>query len=150
MVLRETLSNQSTPLATLFRTDKGTLTKRLSPASPQVSCVERDYRPNRRLSRTERTQLAEQYKIGMSALELARQYGIHRHTVVKHLQRDGIVIRGSQVKMTPDMIERAKQLYADGQSLAVIGERPCVDASTVHNVLKKAGVKMRDTHGRQN
>jgi DNA invertase Pin-like site-specific DNA recombinase len=97
-----------------------------------------------------RSQLAEQYKIGMSALELARQYGIHRHTVVKHLQRDGIVIRGSQVKMTPDMIERAKQLYTDGQSLAVIGERLRVDASTVHKVPKKAGVKMRDKHGRQN
>ena len=64
--------------------------------------------------------------------------------------RDGIVIRGSHVKMTPDMIEPAKQLYADGQSLAVIGERLRVDASTVHKVPKKAGVKMRDTHGRQN
>jgi DNA-binding CsgD family transcriptional regulator len=84
----------------------------------------------------------------MSALELARQYGIHRHTVVKHLKRDGVAVRGGQTKMTPDMIERTKRLYADGQSLAGIGEQLGVDASTVHKALKRAGVKMRDTHGR--
>ena len=51
----------------------------------------------------------------MSALDLARQYGINRHTVVKHLKRDGVVVRGGQAKMTPDRLSKAGQLYASGQ-----------------------------------
>ena len=104
---------------------------------------------NRRLTRAERTQLAEQYHIGMSVLELARQYGIHRHTVAKHLKHDGVTIRGGQVKLAPDVIAKAAQLYASGQSLADVGVHLGVDASTVHKALKNAGVKMRDTHGRE-
>jgi DNA-binding CsgD family transcriptional regulator len=84
----------------------------------------------------------------MSALELARLYGIHRHTVTKHLKRVGITVRGAQRKLTPDLIELAAQLYASGKSLAQIGEHLGVDASNVHKALKRAGVKMRDTHGR--
>jgi DNA-binding CsgD family transcriptional regulator len=103
----------------------------------------RSYRPNRTLSSVERSQLATQYGIGISALALARQYGIHRHAVVKHLKRDGVVVRGGQVKMTPAAIDRAKQLYADGHSLAAIGDQLGVDASTVHKALKRAGVDAR-------
>ena len=153
MVLRRALSSQSSPLSNLpslgkADQNKDNLSSNTRPASPQVSGAKRAYRPNRRLNRAERTQLAEQYHIGMPALELARQYGINRHTVVKHLKRDGIAIRGGQVKLTPDMIERAKRLYVDGQSLAAVGEQLGVDASTVHKALKKAGMQMRDTHGR--
>ena len=50
--------------------------------------------------------------------------------------------------MTPAILEQAKQLYGDGNSLATIGRQLGVDASTVHKALKKVGVKMRDTHGR--
>jgi transposase-like protein len=149
VVLREALSNSNTSLATLFRTDKDTVIKHISPPSPQVSRGKRDYRPNRRLSPAERAQLAKQYQLGMSALELARQYGINRHTVTKHLRSDGVILRGGQTKMTPDATEKAAQLYASGQSLSQIGAHLGVDATTVHKALKKAGVKMRDTHSRE-
>ena len=51
-------------------------------------------------------------------------------------------------ELLPHMLERAKQLYAHGHSLAVIGKQVGVDASTVHKALERAGLKMRDTHGR--
>jgi DNA-binding CsgD family transcriptional regulator len=141
VVLRQALSKQNTPFVNLPR-----LSDR--PVSPQVKKGKRNYRPNRRLTPAERTQLAEQYQLGLSALDLARQYGINRHTVTKHLKREGITLRGGQPKLTPDVIVKATHLYATGQSLASIGAHLGVDASTVHKALKKADVKMRDTHRR--
>jgi DNA-directed RNA polymerase specialized sigma24 family protein len=149
VVLREALSNNDTPFAKLMRSGQDDLAEEISPAFPQVNRVDpHNYRMNRRLTRAERAQLTEQYGLGMSALELARQYGIHRHTVVKHLQRDGMVLRGGQLKMTQGLVQQALQFYAEGQSLATIGTRLGVDASTVHKALKRAGLKMRDTDGR--
>lgn len=39
-------------------------------------------------------------------------------------------------------------MYAQGDSLAVIGTRQGVDAGTVHARLRERGMQMRDTHGR--
>jgi transposase-like protein len=50
--------------------------------------------------------------------------------------------------MTPDVIEHARRLYADGRSLVAIGKQLGVDASTVHKALRRAGVSTRDTHCR--
>lgn len=127
---------------------KGDLPLHGGPASPQVNKPKRDYRPNRRLSPAERKQLAEQYQLGLSAIELARQYGINRHSVARHLNREGVILRGGQTKLTHEVLTKAALLYADGHSLADIGTHLGVDASTVHKALKKADVKMRDTHGR--
>jgi DNA-binding CsgD family transcriptional regulator len=84
----------------------------------------------------------------MSVLELARHYGINRHTVAKHLRDDGITLRGGQTKLTPSNIAKAAQLYADGHSLAAVGVHLGVDHTTVYKALKKIRVPMRDTHGR--
>nr|CRL76817.1 hypothetical protein CPGR_04101 [Mycolicibacterium malmesburyense] len=149
VVLREALSSQNTPFATLIHQGKGTLTNALRPASPPLTRDERPYRPNIRLTAAQRAQLAEQYRLGFSALDLARQYGINRHTVTKHLKRERVALRGDHTKMKPEKVALAAQLYASGHSLAEIGTHLDVHASTVHKVLKKAGVKMRDTHGRQ-
>ncbi|PEG33009.1 helix-turn-helix domain containing protein [Mycolicibacterium agri] len=102
---------------------------------------------NRRLSPAEQTQLVEEYRGGRSTYELAHQFRIHRRTVVTHLERHGVPVR-PQLKMTPTVVEQAKRLYADGHSLAAIGDDLGVDATTVLNALKKAGVNLRDTHGR--
>jgi hypothetical protein len=128
--------------------DEVTLTRTVRPESPQVGAVKRDYRPNRRLTGVERAELAAHYRNGKSAFELARQYGINRHTVTRHLKREGVIIRGSQVRMTPELIAKAACLYASGQSLAKVGAHLSVDPTTVHKSLKKAGVNMRDSHGR--
>jgi lambda repressor-like predicted transcriptional regulator len=97
---------------------------------------------NRKLSPAERTNLAEEYRFGTSALGLARKYKMHRRTVAAHLEREGVAVR-EQLKVTPRLIEWAKQLYANGQSLSAIGKQLGVEASTVGKALKRAGVKLR-------
>jgi DNA invertase Pin-like site-specific DNA recombinase len=89
-----------------------------------------------------------QYELGMSALQLAGEYGINRRTVTKHLRNEGIILRGGQIKLTPDVIAKAARLYDSGHSLAQVGGILGVDASTIHKALNKIGVKLRDTHGR--
>jgi hypothetical protein len=39
--------------------------------------------------------------------------------------------------MKPHVVDLATQLCADGLSLEAIGQRPGIDASTVHKALKK-------------
>jgi hypothetical protein len=92
--------------------------------------------------------LGVEYKSGKSAVDVARQYGTHRRTVVNHLRRDGVAVRGGQVEMTPETIAQAAHLYISGLSLATVGAYLGVDATTVHRVLEKAGVTMRNSHGR--
>jgi lambda repressor-like predicted transcriptional regulator len=50
--------------------------------------------------------------------------------------------------MTPQLADRAAQLYAHGHSLAVIGKQLGFSPTTVGKALTRAGVKLRDTHGR--
>ena len=100
------------------------------------------YRMNKELSPADQAQLAEQYRFGMSVLELARQYKMHRQTVAAHLEREGVAVR-PQRKMTPRFVERAKKLYAEGQSTTAISKQLGVEASTVGKALKRNGVKLR-------
>jgi hypothetical protein len=44
---------------------------------------------------------------------------------------------------TPDLINRDRQLYAEGQSLTAISRQLGVEASTVGKALKRAGVGLR-------
>jgi DNA-binding CsgD family transcriptional regulator len=149
VVLREALSNTDAAFAQLIRSDWVRSAEDVAAAIPHVDRPNRkDYQMNRRLNPTERDKLVKQYVAGASTYQLARQFGIHRHTVSKHLRTRGIVIRGGRQKMTPDVIAVAAQLHASGQSLAQIGLRLGIDATTVHKALKNAGVTMRDTHGR--
>lgn len=85
---------------------------------PQVNGVDpQHYRPNRKLSPAERARLAAEYLSGKSAVELAREFKLHRETVARHVEREGVAVR-PQLKMTPWLVEQAKQHYAEGHSLA--------------------------------
>ena len=68
---------------------------------------------------------------------------MHRHTVAAHLEREGVAVRPQRKMMSPRLIERAKQLYADGHSLVAIGKQLGVEASTVGKALKRSGVQLR-------
>jgi hypothetical protein len=59
-----------------MRLGQGDLSCDVEPAFPQVKEVDPGcYRMNRKLSPAEWAQLAEQYRSGLSVLELARQQG---------------------------------------------------------------------------
>jgi len=86
--------------------------------------------------------LVDAYRGGASANDLARGYGLDRHTVRAHLARADVAMR-SPVKMTPDLVERATELYGRGWSTVQIGAKLGLGPSTVGKALKRAGVVMR-------
>jgi transposase-like protein len=143
VLLRESLSSENTPFAKLLRTAKDIGLEEKRPASSQVKALNpQTYRMNRKLSPAERSKLAEQYQLGLSVLELARKFEMHRHTVAAHLEREGVDVR-PQKKMTPRLVARARQLYEQGNSLSEVGRQLGVEASTVGKALKRAGVQLR-------
>lgn len=81
----------------------------------------------------------------LSGTQLAGEYGVHRTTVTKILQRHGVE---PQRGMHPDLIDEAIRRYAESQSLAAVGRALGADPGTIRARLVERGVAMRDTHGR--
>jgi DNA-directed RNA polymerase specialized sigma24 family protein len=100
----------------------------------------------RSLDHDDRAELVTSYQAGATVHELATKFGIHRHTVSKHLRTAGVRLRLDGLNL--DQIDQAEQLYCSGLSLARIADRLGVTANTVHARLRERGVPMRDTQGR--
>lgn len=94
------------------------------------------------LSPDEVAELVEAYRHGVEMNELARRYGVHRHTVDRHLERAGVSKR-PMVKMTAERVTKAKELYEQGWSTQRIGRELSASQSTIYKALKRAGVRMR-------
>jgi DNA-binding CsgD family transcriptional regulator len=84
-------------------------------------------------------QLVKGHLSGATVDALAETFGLHRSTVLHHLQRQGIFRR----RPSSEDIQTAARLYADGLSLAAIGSRLGFHASTIHNLLRQQGVVLR-------
>ena len=152
--LSDSLSNPGAPLLRLVA-----VVKELgSPENAQTSSVTREtivaqsgvgdpalvrleVRENRKLSPSEVAELVDAYRRGTEIRKLARQYGVHRHTVDRHLERADVVKR-PVVKMSA-VAARARELYEEGWSTQRIGRQIGVSASTAYKALKREGVKMR-------
>jgi len=102
--------------------------------------------PQRRLSRTDRTELVRAYVGGAQVKELAATHGVHRVTVVEVAKRAGVPAR--RRGLNAEQVEEAARLYVHGWSLARLGERFKVDSTTAWRALRARGVAMRDAHGR--
>jgi DNA invertase Pin-like site-specific DNA recombinase len=119
-----------------------------SEAKPQVEMAEVDpavateVRENRMLTPSEATELVEAYRHGGTPRALAKQYGVHRHTVDRHLERAGIAKR-PVIKITAPRVARAKDLYAKGWSTQRIGRELDISQGAMYKALKRAGVRMR-------
>lgn len=101
----------------------------------------------RRLRSVEVSQLIAAYLDGMSARDLAAEFGIARTTVTNTMKRHGV--RLHHPALLPHELDQAAELYRSGLPLTAIGERLGVDPSTVWRSFKREGVQMRDPHGRQ-
>jgi len=101
---------------------------------------------HRRLRPEQVEELVMAYRAGSTVYQLAEQFRINRGTVAKLLEREGVPRRGRP--LSPAQVEQASQLYATGLSLVSVGKRLGCDGSTIHLALRKAGVRVRDTHGR--
>lgn len=84
----------------------------------------------RQLGASQTQELIAAYRAGSTVYQLGDQFGIDRRTVGKILTRNGVQTK--HPGLTAVGVDRAAQLYEDGWSLARIGERLGVTATTVH------------------
>ena len=100
MDLRTGLSNLTPLLQRLDSTHATEIQDIRGPAKPATSI-----KRVRRLNDAERVELIEYYRSGLTVYQLANKYGIHRHTVSKHLRDAGVRLRLDG--MTAEQIGRA-------------------------------------------
>lgn len=138
------LSNPPQPLVRLLR---GQVPASQPTRAWTASVTNKPRQLQRRLTKPQQAELVERYRSGDLMAELAKRFKIDRRTVSAILKRHDVPThpRG----LSTEQIQQAVLMYAQGNSLAVIGSKLCVDVSTVHNRLREQGVQMRDTHGQE-
>ncbi len=92
-------------------------------------------------------QLSDDYREGASIDGLARRYGIHRTTVIHHLDQARIVRRRVVRKMNDETVTRAAARYGEGVSLAVAAAEFGVHTRTLVREFRRAGVAIRPRRG---
>ena len=92
-------------------------------------------------------ELVEAYRRGAPIRELSDQFGIHRHTVVGHLQRRAMRSTFVRRKLSDEQVGQASRFYAGGESLKAVGLRFGVDPATVLREFRKGGVPTRPRRG---
>jgi hypothetical protein len=111
-----------------------------------ASGTRRVHAARRRLSIETLQQLASDYLGGTPSTQLAQRYGISKGAVLRLLREQQVPVRLQRI--TTSDVEQAIQLYQAGHSLAVVGDRLGYSPGTIHLALRRAGVQLRDCHGR--
>ena len=112
------------------------------PAKPQPRRqAQRPVRTARQLPPADLDRLVVAYHDGATVYELARQFGIHRTTVGKHLRAQGVDT--TPLALVPGDVPAAAELYRHGWSLARIAKKYGTTAGTVRTRLLEVGVRMR-------
>ena len=78
--------------------------------------------------------------------DIAARHSVHRTTVIGHVTRRGLPRRSDQ-GWSDRELRIAVDLYAGGHSLAAVGQYLDVDAATVANRFRRAGVPVRARRG---
>ena len=102
----------------------------------------------RRLSPADVDDLIATYRAGATIRHLAAEFGIHRTTVAAHLDRHQIPRHRERTAWERSTLEEAAELYASGLSLADVADQSGIDAQTVANRFRRAGVAVRPRCGR--
>ena len=100
----------------------------------------------RRLSEAQAQLMADKYRSGANVYQLAKKFGISRHTVSERIKKAGVEMRQQSPKS--ELIDEMVGLYESGLSLAMAGNRLGASPGTVRRYLLTRGIKMRDSHGR--
>ena len=98
-----------------------------------------------RISDEQARRIAEGYAAGRTVYQLAAEFGCHRVTISAVLKRQGVALRLQPA--AEEEVEQMITLYQSGLSLAAVGERIGVNASTVLRHLRDNGVPTRTAHG---
>jgi DNA-binding CsgD family transcriptional regulator len=92
-------------------------------------------------------ELVTSYASGTTVPQLASEYQIHRTTVMRHLEQQGIPRRPNVRKLSDAQVEEAGRMYVSGLSTANVGKHFGVNAETVRTHLRRAGVQIRPRRG---
>ena len=101
----------------------------------------------RRLSPTDVDDLVNEYRAGTTITQLALQYGVHRTTVAAHLDHHHIPRHHERTTWDDDTLREAAAQYATGLSLADVAAGYGIDAQTVANRFRRAGIPIRPRRG---
>lgn len=121
-------------------------------ADSQVQCVEHEpsqnrlHRVRRRLTPNQVAQLVADYQTGAPSTELMERYQLGKGTVLRILDDNGVTRR--RQAMTADQAADAIALYLSGWSLAKVGRHFGREHTAIRDVLERAGIPRRDSHGR--
>lgn len=99
----------------------------------------------RRVTPAEVDALTMLYRDGATIEALATMFGLHRTTVMEHLDRENVERR--RRGLDNDEIARAAELYAAGDSLATVGKTLGVDGATIRRAVLAAGAAIRPRRG---
>jgi AraC-like DNA-binding protein len=100
----------------------------------------------RRLSQGDVDELAHLYQEA-SIDALIRRYGVHRTTIIAHLDRRGVPRRLVGRKMTDPLVTQASERYSEGLSLADVASEFGVHARTLAREFRRAGTPIRGRRG---
>jgi AraC-like DNA-binding protein len=101
----------------------------------------------RRLSDAAVDDLVRSHSDGASIDSLARRLGVHRTTLLHHLDRRGVPRPPNTRKMTDRTVRQAATWYQTGESLKTVAARFGVDPRTRAREFKKAGIQVRPRRG---
>ena len=91
-----------------------------------------------RLTEAKILELVEDYRSGMSVAKVAARYGIHRTTVLAHLERANVPRRPKVRALTASQIRTAAARQQAGESYARIARDYDVHAETVRRWVLRA------------
>ncbi|MFI5708970.1 helix-turn-helix domain-containing protein [Kribbella sp. NPDC051620] len=113
----------------------------IDPAEPP-----RVHKLDERLDSETMARIVGEYEAGGSSESIGTLFCLSKRSVIKILREAGVKVR--YPRMTEAELRRATMLYNSGSSLVEVGNRLGRDHSTIHKALQRAGVRMRDSHGR--
>lgn len=113
-------------LATRCAEQKPPLPHLETPSSDPIPRPERttEWQPQRRLRPEEVALLVTMRETGSEINDLAEHFGIHRSTVIAHLNRQGVEGRRRQGRaLSDERLHQAGEFYVAGHSLIETGDR---------------------------
>jgi Zn-dependent peptidase ImmA (M78 family) len=87
------------------------------------------------------------YRDGEILRAIAGDLGVSRQRLAERLRERGVRLRGE--KPSSEQVREMCLRYEQGESLARIGERLGFNPSSVRVCLLRAGMALRDPHGRE-
>jgi hypothetical protein len=85
------------------------------------------------------------HQAGATTRDLGGRFGLAHSSINKLLRQQGVIAR--RRSPSPDEVQRAVELYEEGQTTRVIAEHLGFGANTIKRSLERAGVTLRPTFG---